>query len=178
MAKQKEAWHAKKRQARSDTVIEHLKTLVEAQRKMKAGPSALHPVMKVSTPMQETKGKVRKRNILVRLLQLLVLAVMSQPFGAQLVSWTTGVAVDCGAEWSREAVDIAVAEDFDYQVKAGFTVRSSVGTRSRTTCPRTLKSLVPLPSSPKLDAEVESFSIYPSQCVGPLRKARIAAWAK
>jgi hypothetical protein len=63
---------------------------------------------------------------------------MSHPFGAQLASWTTGVAVDCGAEWSQEAIDLAVArgphptaiapdaialvhEDIDYQVKAGFT---------------------------------------------------------
>jgi hypothetical protein len=66
------------------------------------------------------------------------LAIMSHPFGAQLASWTTGVAVDCGAEWSPEAIDLAVAggphptaiapdaialvhEDIDYQVKAGFT---------------------------------------------------------
>ena len=138
VAKEKEAQHEKKRQTRSNAVIEHVEALVEAQRKKKAGPSALGPVMKVSTPIQETKGKVRKKNRLVRLLQLSVLAVMSHPFGAQLASWTTEVAVDCGAEWLREAVDIAVARGphpmaiapnaivlvhkyIDYQVKARFT---------------------------------------------------------
>jgi hypothetical protein len=83
-----------------------------------------------------TKGC--KGNKLVRLLKLSALATMSRPFGAQLASWTTGVAADCGAEWSREAVDLAVArgphptanepdavalvhEDIEHQVKARFT---------------------------------------------------------
>ena len=64
---------------------------------------------------------------------------MLHPLGAQLASWAAGVAVDCGAEWSREAVDISVAqgphpaaiapntvsevhEDIDYQVKAGLFI--------------------------------------------------------
>ena len=34
---------------------------------------------------------------------------MSNPFGAQLASATTGVAVDCGAKWLRGAIDLAVA---------------------------------------------------------------------
>ena len=110
VAKQKEAHHAQKRQARSTAVIEHLEALTEAQRKNKARPSALDPIRDIPNPMQETKGKVKqKKNKLVRLLQLSALAVMSHPFGAQLASWTTGVAVDCGPEWAREAVDIAVA---------------------------------------------------------------------
>jgi len=117
-------------------VVEHVKTLIETHRKKKAGPSALDPVLATETPMQATKGK--QHNKLVRLLQLSALAVMSHPFGTELASWTTGVAVDCGKEWSREAIDMAVArgphptarapeavalvhEDIDYQVKAGFT---------------------------------------------------------
>jgi hypothetical protein len=35
--------------------------VAEAQRKTKAGPSALDPVMAGSTPMQETKGKSTKK---------------------------------------------------------------------------------------------------------------------
>ena len=139
VAKQKEARQAQKRQARSRAMVEHLEALADAQRKRKAGPSALDPIAAVPNPMQETKGNLKKKkNKLVRLLQLSALAVMSHPFGAQLASWTTGVAVDCGPEWAREAVDIAIArgphptamapdaialvhEDIDYQVKAGFT---------------------------------------------------------
>ena len=139
VAKQKEARQAKKRQARSKALVEHLEALAEAQRKRKAGPSALDPIRDVPNPMQETKGKVKhKKNKLVRLLHLSALAVMSQPVDTQLASWTTGAAVDCGPEWARKAVDIAVArgshptaiapeatalvhEDIDYQVKAGFT---------------------------------------------------------
>ena len=49
VAKQKEARHTKKRQAMSNTLIKHLKALVEAQRKKKAGPSALDSVMEVLT---------------------------------------------------------------------------------------------------------------------------------
>ena len=139
VAKQKEACQAKKRQARSTALVEHLEALAKAQRKRKAGPSALDPIRDVPNPMQETKGKVKhKKNKLVRLLHLSALAVMSQPVDTQLASWTTGAAVDCGPEWARKAVDIAVArgshptaiapeatalvhEDIDYQVKAGFT---------------------------------------------------------
>ena len=91
MAKQKEVQHAKKRQTRSNAVIEHLEALVEAQHKKKAGLSAIDPVMKVSTPMQESKGKVRKKNRLVRLLQLQALAVMPHPFGAQLGAGQPGL---------------------------------------------------------------------------------------
>jgi hypothetical protein len=143
VAKQREDKQAKKRRAFSAAVTEHLEALAKAQRKRKARPSALDPVLTGSTPMQETKGKPTTKNKLVRLLKLSALAIMSHPFGAQLASWTTGVAVDCGAEWSQEAIDLAVArgphptaiapdaiapdaialvhEDIDYQVKAGFT---------------------------------------------------------
>ena len=88
--------------------------------------------------MQNAKGKSPNKRKLKRLLHLSPLAMMSHPFEAQLASWTAGVAVDCGAEWTREAVDLAVArgphptavapdaaalvhEDIEHQVKAGFT---------------------------------------------------------
>jgi hypothetical protein len=136
VARIKEVRQTKKRQEYSAAVVAQLEALAESQRKRKARPSALDPVLNEDTPMQQTKGT--KGNKLVRLLKLSALAIMSHPFGAQLASWTTGVAVDCGAEWSREAVDLAVArgphptanepdavalvhEDIDYQVKAGFT---------------------------------------------------------
>ena len=161
-------------------MIEHLEALTEAQRKNKARPSALDPIRDIPNPMQETKGKVKqKKNKLVRLLQLSALAVMSHPFGAQLASWTTGAAVDCGPEWAREAVDIVVAsgphptaiapeaialvhKDIDYQVKAG-SPKLYTGTRSRTPYPSTSKYRQS-PSFPKLDAEAGSYSI----CHSPL----------
>ena len=47
--------------------------------------------MVVPTPMQETKGRVKKKNKLVRLLRLSVLAgMLAHPFGAQLASRMTG----------------------------------------------------------------------------------------
>ena len=136
VTKQKEVRQTRKRQERSAAVIKHLEELQEAQRKKKAGPSALDPLANQATPMQATKGETK--NKLARLLQLSALAVMSHPFGAQLASWTTGVAADCGAEWTKEAVDLAVARgphltaatpdatelvhgDISYQEKAGFT---------------------------------------------------------
>ena len=109
---------------------------------------------------------------------------MSHLFGTQLASWTTGIAVNCGAEWSQEAVDIGVApgphstaiapemvallhQNITYQELRPGSLRLSIGTRSKkskTTCPCTPKSF-PLPSFPKQDAEAESFSTHPSWCV-------------
>jgi hypothetical protein len=60
------------------------------------------------------------------------------PFAAHLKDWEKGVPVECGAPWSREAIELAVErgahptartpdaislvhEDVDYQVKAGFS---------------------------------------------------------
>ena len=84
MAKQKEARHTKEREARCNAVIEHLEARAEGQHKKKAGRSALGPVMGVSAPMQETKGKVNKNKdkLLVWLLQLSAQAMMSHSFGA------------------------------------------------------------------------------------------------
>ena len=62
VAKQKEANHVQKRQARSNAVIEHLEALAEVQRKKKARPSALNrPIRDVPNPIQETKGKVKNK---------------------------------------------------------------------------------------------------------------------
>ena len=74
----------------------------------------------------------------MRLLQVLVLATISDPFGDQLTSRKTGVAVDYHTKWSGVAIELAVArgpnppaiapytadlvhKDIDYQVKVGFT---------------------------------------------------------
>ena len=54
-------------------------------------------------------------------MKLSALAVMSHPFGKELATWDAGVAVDCGANWSRDDAVELVHEDIDYQVKAGFT---------------------------------------------------------
>jgi hypothetical protein len=138
-----EAKVVKQKQAnrvRSEAVIRHLESVAEAHRKQKAGPSALDPTRACETPMQKTKGKQgkKKKTKVKRLLQLSAMAIMSHPFGAELASWTTGVAVDCGAEWSKEAIDVAIErgphptaraedamdlvhDDIKYQVEAGFT---------------------------------------------------------
>ena len=71
--------------------------------KKKAGPLALDPVAAEVPPM-------KKNNKLVQLLQLSAPAIVSHPFGSQLESWTTRVAVNCGAEWTREAVNLTVAQ--------------------------------------------------------------------
>jgi hypothetical protein len=64
--------------------------------------------------------------------------VPGHPFGKTLKQWQTGVPVDCGAAWSLEAINAAIArgphitallneaivvvyEDIAYQVKAGFS---------------------------------------------------------
>jgi hypothetical protein len=60
------------------------------------------------------------------------------PFMTTLVEWAKGVPVDCGESWTLEAISLAVdrgphssaltpeargliADEVDYQVKAGFT---------------------------------------------------------
>ena len=107
----------------------------------------LHPAMAEGTPMQATKGKLKKNNKLVQLLQLLVLETTSRPLGAQPASWTVGMDVGCCAEWSREAIDAAVDQgphrmatgpdavalvhkDTRHQIKTG-SPRWRFGTRSR-----------------------------------------------
>jgi hypothetical protein len=50
------------------------------------------------------------------------LAVMSHPFGID--SWEKGVAVDCGKEWTREAIDLAVRGPLNGPVR---TTQSTYG---------------------------------------------------
>jgi hypothetical protein len=66
-----------------------------------------------------------------------LVCVNFHPFAATLKQWETGVPVDCGAPWSWATIEAAVekgahksattnelialiAEDVDYQVKAGY----------------------------------------------------------
>ena len=113
------------------------------------------------TPAQETKGEPKKKSELVQLLQLPVLATMLHPLGAQLASWTTGVNVNCGAEWSREAIDPAVPEartqwqrcpmqwrlfvqkDAKHQVKAGFT-QAAFGDKTKDGLPARFAEVSPV----------------------------------
>jgi hypothetical protein len=65
------------------------------------------------------------------------IAILSHPFGPELKEWEKGVEVDCGADWSREMVEVALQrgahpsaqtpeaiqlfkEDIAYQVNGGF----------------------------------------------------------
>jgi hypothetical protein len=85
--------------------------------------------------MKKARGKKTKAT---SLLQPTPLVVLGHPFGKTLEQWRTGVPVDCGAAWSLEAINAAVArgphitalldeaiavvhEDIAYQVKAGFS---------------------------------------------------------
>jgi hypothetical protein len=85
--------------------------------------------------MKNARGKKPKAT---SLLQPTPLVILGHPFGETLEQWRTGVPVNCGAAWSMEAIDAAVArgphitalldeaiavvhEDIAYQVKAGFS---------------------------------------------------------
>jgi hypothetical protein len=138
-AKQQRVQESGEQKRYSESVRRHFETINEAQRQRKTGPSAaLDPARAENTPMQKAKGNRKTKNRAMQLMRVSALAIMSHPFGTQLASWATGVAVDCGAEWAREAVDLAVErgphptaraaeavklvhEDIAYQVKAGFT---------------------------------------------------------
>jgi hypothetical protein len=129
----------RRRQAYMDAVMKQLESVAQAHREKKAGPLAMDPMLlSKDTPTQKAKGKSRnkKRNKIVQLLKLSALVVMSHPFGVKLASWDNGVAVDCGAEWTRRAIYLAVGrgphptvqatgavamvhDDLEYQVKAG-----------------------------------------------------------
>jgi hypothetical protein len=93
------------------------------------------------TPFESTKGEnipVKKKKRGRSLMDPSPFAVMSHPFGATLKEWSYGVQVNCGNDWTREAIDLAIqhgphptaclpealevfAEDIAYQVEAGFT---------------------------------------------------------
>ena len=85
--------------------------------------------------MNEARGKPQLAR---SLLQPMPLIVLGHPFGETLQEWQTGVPVDCGKPWGREAIDAAVKrgphptaraaeaialvhEDVAYQIKAGFS---------------------------------------------------------
>jgi hypothetical protein len=100
---------ARQRRQYSAAVTQHLRAITEAHRKQKkaSGPSGVDP-MRSETPRKKSKGKeVKSRG--ASLLKLSALAILSHPFGKELASWEKGVAVECGPEWSREAIELAVA---------------------------------------------------------------------
>jgi hypothetical protein len=85
--------------------------------------------------MNEARGKPETAR---SLLQPMPLIVLGHPFGETLQEWRTGVPVDCGDPWKREAIEAAVMrgphptaraaeavalvhEDLTYQVQAGFS---------------------------------------------------------
>ena len=135
--------------------------------------------------MQARRGKMK--NKLVRLLQLSALAITLHLFGAQLASGTTRVAADCGVEWTREAVDLAMArgphptarvpeaagsvhEDIACQAKASSL--AEVAHRDE------IKEDLPEPSSPRPDKKDALFWTCLSRFAGPLERARNAKWGK
>jgi uncharacterized protein (DUF1501 family) len=109
LAKAKAAAQTKQKRAYADAVVQQLESVAKAHQERRGGPSAMDPVLSRETPTQKAKGK-SKKNKLVKLLKLSALAIMSHPFGAELASWDKGVAVDCGANWSKEAIDLAVEQ--------------------------------------------------------------------
>jgi hypothetical protein len=124
--------------ATPDKIENHFMTI--KQKEMIGKPATLTKVLQgPATPLAKSTGKRKKakkdgrRSLLKPVYLLLVL----HPFVAHLKDWEQGVPVDCGAPWSMEAIEIAVArgahpaartpnaielvhKDVEYQVKAVF----------------------------------------------------------
>jgi hypothetical protein len=115
----------------STTVKHHLGHLEEKRRKTNKNPS-MQEVLMTGTPTGRAASKSNRS-----LMQPSPIAVLSHPFGPELKEWEKGVEVDCGVDWSREMVEVALQrgahpsaqtpdaiqlfkEDIAYQVNGGF----------------------------------------------------------
>ena len=115
----------------SATVEHHLGQLEAKRRKTKKNPS-MQEVLMTETPTGRAASKPNRS-----LMQPSPIAVLSHPFGPELKQWEKGVAVDCGVDWSREMIEVALQrgphpsaktpdaiqlfkEDIAYQVNGGF----------------------------------------------------------
>jgi hypothetical protein len=116
----------------SQAVHHHLRYLEEKRRRTKKNPS-MQEVLMTGTPTGKAAGKSKFRS----LMQPSPIAVLSHPFGPELKQWEQGVEVECGKNWSREMVEMALQrgahpsaqtpeaiqlfeEDIAYQVNGGF----------------------------------------------------------
>ena len=91
----------------ADSVVQQVQRVAKEEKKKKAGPSALDPAFGKSAPMKLGQHELKKKRTM-KLMNLSVLATMSHPLGEQLATWDKGTAVDCGAEWLQEAIDMAL----------------------------------------------------------------------
>ena len=115
------------------TVREHLQQLEKRTRTSGQGPS-LSEVLMVDTPTGEAASKSTSNK---SLMQPTPFAVLLHPFGPTLKEWEKGVKADCGPNWTREQMEVALnhgphpsamspealkvfKEDIQYQVDAGF----------------------------------------------------------
>jgi hypothetical protein len=109
----------------------HLRHLEAKRLKTKKNPS-MRDVLMTDTPTGRAASESNRS-----LMQPSPIAVLSHPFGPELKEWEKGVEVDCGVDWSREMVEVALQrgphpsaqtpeaiklfkEDLAYQVNAGF----------------------------------------------------------
>ena len=111
----------------------HLREVSSKAKRTRATPS-LQEVLMYDTMTGSAAGKSS-----ASLMQPSPLLVLAHPFGPELKEWSTnGVPVDCGKDWSMEAIMTAIergphpsattpdaiklfAEDITYQVQAGFS---------------------------------------------------------
>ena len=93
----------------------------------------MQEVLMLDTPTGQSASKSNRL-----LMRPSPLATLAHPFGQELKEWEKGVDVDCGADWSREMIEVALQrgahpsattpeaiqlfkEDIAYQVKPGFS---------------------------------------------------------
>ena len=86
----------------SAAVKHHLGHLEEKRRKTNKNPS-MQEVLMTGTPTGRAASKSNRS-----LMQPSPIAVLSHPFGPELKEWEKGVEVDCGVDWSREMVEVAL----------------------------------------------------------------------
>ena len=127
-----EAYHLKGPHA-TKTIRDHMAKMKEQSKQRTV--SLQEVLMHQPNAMNEARGK---QDTARSLLQPMPLIILGHPFGKTLEEWRTGVPVNCGEAWDREAIDAAVArgphptaraeeavalvhEDVAYQVKAGFS---------------------------------------------------------
>jgi hypothetical protein len=127
-----EAHHLKEPQA-TKTICNHMAKMRQESKQR----TVLLQEVPIHQPsaMHEARGK---QDTARSLLQPTPLIMLGHPFGETLEEWESGVPVDCGETWKKEAIETAVTrgphpttraadavalvqEDVAYQVKASFS---------------------------------------------------------
>jgi hypothetical protein len=109
-----------------------LRNHLRALEKARGTPATLRQILKMpeGAPVKKARGK--------SLMSPAPFAMLAHPFAETLDEWTRGVPVECGENWTRESIEVALArgahptahladaialvyKDVAYQIKAGFT---------------------------------------------------------